>query len=383
ASSTAVAGSFSRVVSARAWDAAGVEAAVTADTYYTGSSVVAPPAPALDLETLVAGEDADLPPGPVVAPGSAIEIRYVVRNTGNVDLWGLWVRDGALGTITCPTRYLRPGDTVTCVVTHTAMAGRFTSSAEARAWDAVGGSVSDSDAHHYVGATGNPAIEIKALVEGYDGDRPPGPRVGRPGETILFTYVVANTGGLPLSEVRVTDDRLGPVNCPGDTLAVGETMICNATTVARLGEFASAGRVTAESALGPVAASDPVYYHVRNEPRLHGLVLEVSVNGRDADDPASGPRIPVGSSARFAYLITYTGNNIIYNVTIQDPFVPASRISCNRSSRTLSTTTRTLSCTATVRAVAGPYASLVTVVSWDANGTRVSAQDWVHYYGMA
>jgi hypothetical protein len=355
-----------------------VEAAVAADTFYTGTSVVVVPAPALDLETVVAGEDADDPPGPIVVPGSPVEFRYAVRNTGNVELWGLWVRDAALGTITCPTRYLRPGDTVTCSTTRTAVAGRFTSSAQAQAWDSVGGSASDTDAHHYVGATGDPAIEIEALVEGLDGDRPPGPRVGRPGETILFTYVLANIGGIPLGEVRVSDDALGAVACPGDTLAVGETMTCNATTVARLGEFASAGRVVAESALGAVSASDPIYYHVRNEPRIHNLALEVAVNGRDADDAASGPSIPVGRSARF----TYTGNNIVYNVTIQDPFIPASRISCNRASRTL-TSNQTLRCTATVPAVAGPYTSLVTVVSWDANGARVSAQDWVHYYGMA
>jgi len=30
-----------------------------------------------------------------------------------------------------------------------------------------------------------------------------------------------------------------------------------------------------------------------------------------------------------------------------------------------------------------PYASLVNVTSWDADGRRVAAEDWVHYYGMA
>ena len=64
--------------------------------------------------------------------------------------------------------------------------------------------------------------------------------------------------------------------------------------------------------------SDPIYYHVREEPRIHNLALEVAVNGRDADDAASAPSIPVGASARFTYVITYTGNNFVYNVTVQD-----------------------------------------------------------------
>ena len=257
----------------------------------------------------------------------------------------------------------------------------FFATAEAHGWDAAGGEVVDRDLHHYVGATATPAIDIEALVEGFDGDRPPGPRVRRPGETILFTYLVTNTGGTPLTRVRVIDDTLGTVACPGTTLAIGESMTCNATTVARLGEFASAGRVTARAGNPKVRDSDPIYYHVRSEPRIHNLALEVTVNGSDADDAASAPSIPVGASARFVYSITYTGNNIVYNVTIQDPRVPESLISCS-GDRTLEVG-ETLRCTATVPAVAGPYASLVNVVSWDADGRRVTAEDWVHYYGMA
>jgi hypothetical protein len=33
--------------------------------------------------------------------------------------------------------------------------------------------------------------------------------------------------------------------------------------------------------------------------------------------------------------------------------------------------------------VAGQYSSAVTVVSWDANGRRVGAEDRVHYFGLA
>ena len=154
AAATAVEGAYARVVDAWAWDDAGAEAAAAARTYYTGTTSGFIPAPAIDLETFVAGDDADVAPGPIVAPGSSLEFRYEVRNTGNVELWGLWVRDGALGTITCPTRYLRPGDTTTCTVSRTAGAGLYASSAEAWGWDAVGGAVSDRDLHHYLGATG-------------------------------------------------------------------------------------------------------------------------------------------------------------------------------------------------------------------------------------
>jgi hypothetical protein len=381
ASSTVVAGSYAGGVYAWAWDTAGAEVAAEATAYYTGTNPVVVPAPAIDLETFVAGDDADAAPGPIVIPGSALQFRYEVHNTGNVELWGLWVHDDVLGTVSCPSRHLMPGDTVVCQVNATAAQGPHAASAVAQAWDATGGQVEDRDSHNYVGATAAPSVEIEALVEGFDGDTPPGPRVRQAGDTILFSYVVTNTGGVPLTDIQVRDDALGPVPCPGTTLGVGETMVCNASRVATLGQFASAGRVTASAAGVTVTDSDPIYYHIRTEPRINNLALEVAANGRDADDAASAPSVPVGASVRFTYTVTYTGNNIVYNVQILDPHIPASMISCTGNG-TLQVG-QTMRCTATVRAVAGPYSSLVSVVSWDADGRRVTAEDWVYYYGMA
>ncbi len=89
------------------------------------------------------------------------------------------------------------------------------------------------------------------------------------------------------------------------------------------------GRVTARAGTVVVRDSDPIYYHVREEPRIHHLALVVTVNGRDADMPLRAPTSRWGGPVRFVYTITYTGNNIVYNVTIQDPFVPGSLLSCN------------------------------------------------------
>jgi large repetitive protein len=380
ATAAAEAGAHAAAVRAWAWDAAGAQAAGEGVAYYTGLAPVAVPAPAIDLEAFVGGQDADAPPGPVITPGSATTFRYRVRNTGNVTLWGLWVRDQARGAIACPTRALAPGEQVVCAVRRPAEEGAHSSSAEAGAADAAGTEVVDRDLLHYLGAAPVPGIEMEALVEGFDGDVAPGPRVGVPGEAIVFTYLVTNTGGLPLTRVRVTDEALGAVACPSRTLAPGASMACTASTVAQLGEFASGGRVTARAAATPVGDSDPVYYHVRSEPRIHNLAVEVRVNGRQADHP-TGPNLVVGSSAHFVYIITYTGNSIVYNVMIQDPFVPEALLSCN-GDRTL-TAGETLRCTAAVPVAAGQYASLVTAVSWDADGRRVAAEDRVHYYGMA
>jgi hypothetical protein len=375
---TATAGAHADRVQAWAWDEAGAQVGVEATAYYTGDAPVVVPAPALDLEALVAGKDADIAPGPVLEPGKLATFRYVVVNTGNVTLWGLWVWDPGRGAVTCPTRTLAPGAEVVCILRQAAVPGWSAATVQARATDEAGTEAADTDAIHYYGAARLPGVALEALVEGFDEDLPPGPRVGAPGQTISFTYLVTNTGGLALSQLSVRDPGRA-VTCPARRLAPGAVMTCTATTVAELGEFSSVARVAGRAGGTPVSATDPIYYHVRPEPRINHLDLEVTVNGREADTPA-GPSLPVGRLAHFVYLITYTGNNVVYNVTIQDPFVPESLLSCD-GDRQMSLG-ETLRCTAEVPVTAGPYASSVTVASWDADGRRVEAADLVHYYGM-
>ena len=134
--STAGLGTRSRAVTARAWDAAGAEATGWSRAVYTG--VVPPPVAGIDLETFVDGLDADRPPGPFIVPGTTVEFRYVVTNTGTLTLYGLWVSDNVFGTVPCPTRSLRPGQTATCLLERPAEAGAQHASASAKAWTAAG-----------------------------------------------------------------------------------------------------------------------------------------------------------------------------------------------------------------------------------------------------
>jgi uncharacterized repeat protein (TIGR01451 family) len=379
-SSTASPGGHALAVTAWAWDDAGAEAVARAVAHYVGTGSGPVGTPALDLEAFVAGQDADTPPGVVAPPGTPLSYRYRVRNTGDVPLVGVWVYDEAFGAVTCPTRRLAPGEEMTCRARRQAEEGLRGWVAQVHSWDSTGMQATDRDSLNYLGADPAQGVAIEALVEGFDGDTPPGPRVHRPGETIEFTYVVVNTGGLPLSTIRVFDQVLGAVTCAGSTLDPGEMMTCDASAVARLGEFSSQGRVTARAGAAVLRDSDPIYYHVREEPRIHHLALAVTVDGRATDNPP-GPGIAAGQSVRLVYAVTYTGNNIVYNVTIQDPFVPGSDLSCN-GDRILSAG-ESLVCSATVTAAPGQYAATVTAVSWDANGRRVTAEDHAYYFGMA
>ena len=73
-------------------------------------------------------------------------------------------------------------------------------------------------------------MRIKKATNGQDADNAPGPTVPV-GSTVTWTYVVTNTGNVPLTAVVVRDDPNGPVPCPRATLAAGESMTCTTTGV--------------------------------------------------------------------------------------------------------------------------------------------------------
>lgn len=110
-----------------------------------------------------------------------------------------------------------------------------------------------------------PAVDIEKLTNGDDADVPTGPAVDV-GDPVVWTYVVTNTGGVPLVKdtIRVVDDQGVTVTCALgtiDPLGPGESITCTATGVAEVGQYANVGTVTADSINGRgVSDSDPSHY---------------------------------------------------------------------------------------------------------------------------
>ncbi len=91
----------------------------------------------------------------------------------------------------------------------------------------------------------NPAIDIEKATSGHDADEAPGPSIVT-GATVEWTYVVTNTGNVPLSNVAVTDDQGVVVSCAQDVLAPGESMTCVASGTAQSGQYANVGTAAGE-----------------------------------------------------------------------------------------------------------------------------------------
>src|SRR5207342_2338889 len=120
---------------------------------------------------------------------------------------------------------------------------------------------------NYFGAA--PSINLLKFVNGQDADSPTGPRVPL-GSTVTFTYVVTNTGNVPLANVVVSDDKLGPISSfTGDSngnslLDLTETWTYTQTATALAGQQTNTGTVTAHDANNPsgttVSDDNPANY---------------------------------------------------------------------------------------------------------------------------
>jgi hypothetical protein len=222
----------------------------------------------------VNGQDADTPTGPIVPVGSTVTFTYVVTNTGNVPLANVAVSDDKLGPITSFTGdtngngLLDLTETWTYTQTATALAGQQTNTGTVTANDAnnpPGTIVTDDNPGNYFGDA--PAINIVKFVNGQDADTPTGPSVPV-GSTVTFTYVVTNTGNVPLANVVVSDDKLGPITSfTGDTngnglLDLTETWTYTQTATALAGQQTNTGTATAQdpNTATPVTDDNPANY---------------------------------------------------------------------------------------------------------------------------
>ncbi|MGX5695666.1 SdrD B-like domain-containing protein [Agromyces soli] len=244
-------------------------------TNFTVDLFVAP-APRVDIEKFTNTVDADDPTGPFVPVDGDVEWTYIVTNTGSTELFDVTVTDDVIGPeeIDCGEGLnvipgpLAIGASVTCVASGIGTAGQYANlgSVVARGPVAVDGEgnplppeeqdppVTDEDWSHYYGSV--PAVQIKKYTNGEDADEVTGPQI-LVGGAVTWTYVVTNTGNVPLTNLTVTDDRVGSdridcgtgSNVVAGPLGVGSSFTCTATGTAMAGQYENVGTVVG---YGPV-----------------------------------------------------------------------------------------------------------------------------------
>jgi hypothetical protein len=278
ASGTAVAGQYANTGNATGTPPVGSPISDTDPSHYFGSDVC------IHIEKSTNGQDADLPTGPAIPVGGAVLWEYVITNCGSVNLTNIVVTDSEAGVI--PTYvsgddgsdgilepYSLTGETWIYQASGTAVAGQYANTGNVTGTPPVGSNVSDDDPSHYLGL--GPDIHIEKHTNGADADAPTGPHIII-GDSVTWTYIITNIGGVNLTSIVVTDSEPGviPAYVSGDDGSdgilepyslTGETWIYQASGTAMAGQYANIGTVTGTPLVGPaVSDDDPSHYFGRD-----------------------------------------------------------------------------------------------------------------------
>ncbi len=415
ATRTVTAGQYTNIGSVSAEDAGETEVTDTDPSNHFGVAA------AINLVKSTNSDDANSAPGPFLPVGSTATFTYVVTNTGNVPLNSVTVRDDN-GTPGEPSddfdATFQSGDTNsngqldltetwTYQGTRTVTAGQHTNiaSVSGNPVDTDGNdlagiaNVMDSDPSNHFGAVAG--VSIIKSTNGQDANSAPGPSLGV-GSTATFTYVVTNTGNVPLADLLVRDDNGTAANDSddfdatfqsGDTnsnsrLDTTETWTYQATRTVTVGQYTNNGTVTAtpvdntgEAIVGMDGVSD-------SDPSNHlgvtaGINLVKSTNGEDANS-STGPLLVVGTTATFTYVVTNTGTTALASVTIlddngtpavsSDDFAPTLQSGDTNSNGRLDTTeTWTYQATRTVTVGQYTNTASVTASPVDSSGAEIDS----------
>lgn len=323
------------------------------------------------IKISINGNDADVPPGPSVPIGTPVQWTYTLTNTGKVSLAGLAVTDDKGAPVACPRTDLRPGETISCTASGTAVSGDFRNLGTVTASPPCGDPVRDDDPSHYRGV-GDPGIRIQTLVNMQDANLPPGPTIPV-GNPVSWSYVVTNSGQFALSNLQVSDSRGASVTCPKTILGLGEAMTCTAGGTAKACQFDNLGTASGKTSAGQlVTAVDPSYYVGEHHP---GIKIKTAVNNVEADTPP-GPAIMVGAPVSWTYTVTNLGDAALSAVQVTDD--QGAAVSCPKTTLQPG---ESMVCTASDFAKEGQFHNVGTASAAPPCGAAVSAQDPSHYKG--
>jgi len=239
--------------------------------HYFGSS------PSIDVEKAVwdgaTWHDADTTTGPYLpSTQNPVVFRFVITNNDNVNLTNVTLTDTDMLVFYTDQTWMTTVTFPITLVTSASMTvygkldwaqGQHSNTATATGTPPAGAPVSDSDPAHYFGS--GPDIDIEKHTNGVDADTAPGPNI-EIGNTVTWAYIVKNTGSVNLTNVVVTDDKLGIVGTI-PSLPVDAEVTLYAYGTAAAGQYSNVGAVTGEPPVGAdVSDSDPSHYYGRTTP---------------------------------------------------------------------------------------------------------------------
>ena len=261
------------------------------------------------------------------AVGDVVHYSFLVTNTGNVNLTSINVTDvqtspatqANLSAVTCPVTALAPQASTTCTATYTVTQGDLTNgnvkdTAVANGTPPTGTPVDSPPSTVTVAGTQTPAITVvKSAAE---------TKYAAVGAVIHYSFLVTNTGNVPLSGVNVTDVQQAPAEqanlsailCPATTLAPGASTTCAATYTVTQADLTNGSVNDTAIAHGTPPTGAPV-----DSPPSTATVgatqtpaITIVKNAAEANFDA------VGDVIHYTFRVTNTGNVPLTSVNVTD-----------------------------------------------------------------
>jgi uncharacterized repeat protein (TIGR01451 family) len=307
----------------------------------TTSTPVTPAAAALTL-VKTAGTPIDTNANGITDAGDTIAYTFAITNNGNVPLNGVVVNDGKLSAtpVACtPATVPANGGTADCgpvtytITTADETAGSVDNSATATGTPPGGTPVTSPPSTTSTPVTAPAAALTLVKSAGAPVDANAN-GITDAGDTIAYSFVVTNSGNVPLNGVVVNDSKLSatPVACTPATIPVGGTANCGPASYTITGADEATGSVdnsataTGTPPGGTPVTSDPSTTSTPVTPAAPALTL-VKTAGTPVDTNANGIT-DAGDTIAYSFVATNSGNVPLNGVVINDAKLSATPIAC-------------------------------------------------------
>jgi uncharacterized repeat protein (TIGR01451 family) len=260
--------------------------------------------------------------------GDTIQYSFTLSNTGDVAITNPGVTDPKAGAVTCAPGTLAPGASITCTAAtlYTVTAADVTAGGVDNSATASGTAqgttttvTSSPSTTHTTTTAPAPGLSIAKSVS------PSDPASFTVGRVVTYTFVVRNTGNVPVAAVSIDDSNfsgtgtLSALDCPpgADSIPVGGQVTCTSTYTLTQADI-DAGQVSnTATATGTPPGSPSV-----TSPPSRALIPLPPAPGQSfsktADSSALGSPAKVGDVITYHFTSTNTGNVTLTNVAITD-----------------------------------------------------------------
>lgn len=290
-------------------------------------------------------------------PGQTITYQYVVTNTGNVPVTGVTLHDSRLGAVSLSHSSLAPGAIATGSRTYVAQVAdilaTLSNTAQASGQPPLGAAVT-ANAGIVVDVTGA-AIQVRVR---------PARSTVNVGEALSYEYRVRNIGDQPLTNLSLTDSRLGTITLAATTLAPGQDTTTSATTLITPAD-APGPIVTTATASGSPSGGNAVSHSAGASVAIAGAAsLTVNIS-----KPASAP---IGAVVQYNYQVTNNGPVPFSALTAHDTLLGALTIAGGLAPGQTVSAAASLPVTETM--LPGPLSNRVTVTGATVAGLPVKTE---------